>query len=253
MINLNDFLNILKDEGQYGTRNVITDTPTAQLLNSANKRGARIWGFADWKWIMEPLSIPVTPNTNSYLVIATSGNPIDRIHTLIPHDPTTSPPTLGKPLDEMEIEDFYEQTQRQFPNIPDIPTKYCNLGMNAAFQWQIMIAPTPSIAFTMTGYAKAVLYTYLQSDVVANTPFAYFPNGVVLDALFDGCMIDVMALKGASVADRLQAEAAWVSKLTKLKTEQIGVARDNSSVATPPPPWWAARNRARSKKGTGVY
>ena len=252
-INLNDFITILKRNGRYGTPAVLGDQNTADILASINMRGATIWGFSDWKWKLEPLSIPVNPNTNAYNVSAASGNPIDRIHSIIPHDPSVTPPVLGAPLQEMEIEDFYRETQRQFPSPPDQPCKYCNLGMNAAGQWQILIWPVPGSAFTMTGYAKAVLYTYVQADVLANNPIQYFPNGVVLDALYSGCMIDIDSIQGLPALSRASAEEAWLRKLKTLAADQASVARDNSPITTPPPPWWSARNRMRSKKSSGVY
>lgn len=258
-IQLKDLMTILERESRYGTPanlGLANDQATTDILNSINMRGARIWAFADWKWNMEKLSIPIAPNVNSYLVAAASGNAIDRIHSIIPNDTTVTPPALGKPLDELEIEDFYEKTQQQPPTAPNTavtPSWYCNLGMDALFRWQILIAPTPSQAFTMIGYAKAVLYTYLLADVVANTAFKYFPNSVVLDALFAGCMIDIGMIQGMTAVERLEAENAWLAKLKNLKAEQAGVARDNSPIQTPPPPWWEKRNAMRSKRGTGVY
>ena len=251
-INIGDFINLLKREGRYGAAGVV-DQAQADILNSINMRGARIWAFADWKWIMESLSFAIAANNNSYVVAAASGNPIDRIHSIIPYDPTVTPPMAGRPLQEMEIEDFYAETQNVVPAITGAPRKYCNLGMNATFSWQILIWPTPSVAFTMTGYAKAVLSTYLAADVVANIALKYFPNGVVLDALFAGCMIDIDSIQGMLAPQRLVAEQAWTEKLKALKAEQSGVARDNSPITTPPPPWWSRRNAMRSKKGSGVY
>ena len=252
-INLADLITILKREGRYGTPGLVTDQANTDILNSINMRGARIWGYKDWKWIMEPLGFAVTPNVNAYVVAAKSGNQIDRIHSLIPNDPTVTPPVFGKPLQEMEVEDFYAETQNLPQPCAGAPRRYCNLGMNAAGAWQVLIAPTPAVAFTMTGYAKAVLYTYLQADVVANVPIKYFPNGVVLDALFSGCMIDIAMIQGMTEDQKAVAEAAWLRKIEQLANEQMGVARDNSPITTPPPPWWATRNRMRSKKGSGVY
>lgn len=252
-IKLADFINILKRQSRYGTPSTVDQAQT-DILNSINIRGARIWGYKDWRWNMEPLSFAVAPAINAYTVAAASGNPIDRIHSLIPHDTTVAPPVLGTPLQELSVEDFYEKTQQASPVLTGNPPQYyCNLGMDANMAWQILIAPTPSAAFTMTGYAKAVLYTYLAADVTANLAFKYFPNGVILDALLAGCLIDIGMIQGMTAETRLSAEGAWEAKIQHLASEQMGVARDNSPITTPPPPWYTARQRMRSKRGTGVY
>ena len=259
---VNDFVNLVKREQQYGafativngvvTSGTISDQQTFDILTEVNVRRKRVWAKWDWKWTMEPLSIPVTPNVSNYLVTATSGNAIDRIRSIIPNDPTVSPPVLGAPLQEMEVEDFYAHTQRQWPNTPSQPTRYCNLGQNAAGVWQIMIWPTPSVAFTMTGYAKGVLKTFTLADLTAGTAFDYFPDGVVESILLDGVAAGIKSIKNDLVG-AAQKESMFEAGCKLLVGEQAGVARDNSPITTPPPPWWASRNRMRSRRGTGVY
>jgi hypothetical protein len=250
-IALNDFISILKRVGHYGSPAVITDQATTDILNAVNVRGARIWGAADWKWQREVLAFGVTPGTTQYGVTAKSGNPIDRILDIIPVDKTVSPSISAAPLEQMEIGDFYLKCS-QVNVIPDIPQKYINIGQDANGIWQIIIWPSPSSAFTMSGYAKAVLYTYLQSDVVANTAIKYFPNGVILDALMAGCLIDIGRIQGMSPETALGAESAWESKIKHLIGEQIGVASDNSPKTAPMPDRIVRRMMNRNRRGTSV-
>lgn len=250
-VNLTDFINILKKEGRYGTYGLNTDQATTDILASINVRGARIWGAADWKWQRELLAFAVAPGTTQYNVTAKSGNAIDRILNVIPNDPTVNPAVSGAPLEEMEIGDFFLKCP-QANVLPDLPSKYINIGQNAAGQWQIILWPSPASAFTMSGFAKAVLYTYLQSDVVANTPIKYFPNGVVLDALMAGCLIDIGRIMGMSAETALAAEQAWELKIKHLEGEQIGVATDNTPKTAPMPDRIVQRMLNRNRRGTRV-
>lgn len=259
---VNDFINLVKRERRYGasatvvngvvTAGTIADQPTFDILTEVNVRRKRVWAKWDWKWTMEPLAIPVVPNMNAYNVVAKSGNPIDRIRSLIAYDPTVAPPVLGRPLQEMEVEDFYASTQRLYPNVPDTPSRYCNLGQNAAGQWQVLIWPTPAVAFTLGGYAKGVLKTFTLADLTAGTAFDYFPDGVVESVLLDGVTAGIMAVMGND-AGAAQKELMFEAGCKQLVGEQAGVAHDNSPITTPPPPWYTGRARRRSKRGTGVY
>lgn len=251
-INLNDFIGILKREGRYGLPATLGDQATTDILNSVNVRLARIWGAADWKWQREVLAFQVGPGVIQYGVLAKSGNPIDRILDLIPNDPAVAPPVSGRPLEEMEIGDFYEKCS-QVNVLPDLPSKYINIGQNSSGIWQIILWPSPSSSFTMAGYAKAILYTYLAADVVANTPIGYFPNGVVLDALMAGCLIDIGRIQGMTPETALAAEAAWEMKIKHLIGDQIGVATDNTPKTAPMPDRIVRRMLHRNRRGIRVH
>lgn len=251
-INIGDLINIIKRVGRYGTSGLNTDQAAVDILNSINLRGARIWGAGDWRWKREILSFAVTPGAVQYGVTALSGNAIDRILDLIPNDPTVSPPVAAAPLEQMEIGDFYLKCP-QSGQSPDVPTKYINIGQDANGVWQVIIWPSPSSAFTMSGFAKAVLTTYTAADVTANNPILYFPNGIVLDALLAGCLIDVGRIQGMSQETALASEGEWEKKIRHLLGEQIGVATDNTPKTAPMPNRIADRMYRRNKKrGTWV-
>lgn len=254
-IQLKDFMTILERVGRYGTPanlGVAGDQPTTDLLNSVNIRGTRIWGAGDWKWKRELLSFPVVVGTTQYQVKSKSGNLIDRILDIIPNDPTVSPPIAAPPLEELEIGDFYLKCP-QSNVLPSTPEKYVNVGQDAAGFWNIIIWPPPASAFTMSGYAKALLPAYVNADVVANNPILYFPNGVVLDALMAGCLIDIGRIQGMTPEAALTAEAAWEAKIRHLLGEQIGVSSDNSPKTAPMADRIVNRmNRRRGSRGTWV-
>lgn len=250
-IALNDLIGMLKRVGQYGSFGTTVEQATTDILNSINARSARIWSAADWKWKREVLSFAVTPGIVQYAVTSKSGNAIDRILDLIPNDPTVSPPIAGAPLDQMEIGDFYLKCP-QSGQLPSVPTKYINIGQDANGRWQVIIWPSPSSTFTMSGYAKAVLATYVMADVVANNPILYFPNGVVLDALMSGCLIDIGRIRGMTPETALAAESAWENKIRLLKGEQIGVSADNSPKTAPMPDRIVRRMNNRSIRGSRV-
>ncbi len=229
-IALNDFVTILKREGRYGTPSITNDQITADILASINMRGARIWAAADWKWYRELLTFTMVSGTKQYAVLVVSGNPIDRIQTLIPYD-ATGAFLSGVPLTERTIQDFYTFC----PLTPGTPTDYYNLGIDANGAWNVILSPVPNITTKIGGYAKTVLATYTNADVVANVAIKYFPNAVVLDALFAGCMIDINLIQGMTPDVALAKEQAWEKKIQALIKEQLGVATDNTPPRSPRP------------------
>lgn len=233
-IALNDFFKIVKRQSRYGSPDILTDQATLDILDIFNVKITRIWGKWDWKWQRQKLSFAVTPGTTEYQVkTATAGQKVDRILNIIPRDLTTTPPTLGKPLTQMEIGPFYDMLA-EMPIVPALPTKFINEGLDAAGYWKIVIWPSPASAFTMGGYAKAVLTTYVLADVTANNPILYFPNDVINDCLLDGVMSSVKAIQGDD-AEKVRLDQMFENKLKMLVTEQSGVGRDNSPPTTKPP------------------
>lgn len=251
-INLGDFVSLLKRESRYGSPAVTNDTPTSDILAAINMRLARIWAAKDWKWQREKLSFAVVPGTSEYTVAALSGNAIDRILNIIPNDTSASPPVSGKPLNQREIGDFY--TRFQSADTPaGLPTDYVNIGMNSAGAWRIIIAPSPSSAFTMKGFAKAVLTTYVLADITSNNPILYFPNGVVLDSLFSGVMTDIGMIQGVAPEVSLAKEGSFEKKIHNLAVEQMGVGLDNTPPTSPPPDRVSRRMSSRRSRGTRVF
>jgi hypothetical protein len=250
-INLGDFISHSKREGTYGNVAIppaqyATDQPTIDILASINKRATRIWARADWKWSQELLAFNITPAVRQYSVLAVSGNPIDRIKSLIPYDKTGTY-LRGAPIRERTIESFYSKLPEQRDGTPctaNVITDYCNIGQDAAGNWNVIVYPLPNIASKMGGYAKAVLYTYLMADVVANIPIKYFPNGVVLDSLYEGVMSDIAKIRGQDV-EAIRLDQSFEAKVKRLVGEQIGVATDNSPITTALP---ATVNRMRGRR-----
>lgn len=245
------FVSAMKRETRYGDPAVTDDTPTADVVDKINVRRKRIWSKWDWKWAREPLSFAVTPGTSDYVVHATAGAAVivDRILDIIPNDPAVSPAVTGKPLDEVDYREFYTWLATE-PDAPSVPTKYINLGLNAAGFWQVRIWPSPASAFTMHGYAKKVLTTYTVADIAAGTAFDYFPDGVVDNVLRDGVKSLLYEIQGEKV-EAARLDLSFENKLNELVQEQAGVATDDSGVTSPPPDSyrWAKRMRG----GTGVY
>lgn len=257
-IKLNDFLLHLLREGQYGniaTLGVAGDQPSIDVLSSFNKRVTRVWARADWKWYRELLSFNLVANQRQYAVLAASANKIDRIQELIPYD-TTGTFLQGVPLQERDTWNFYQRTSA--PSVVGFaaggeavynqgpPTDYYNMGLDASGDWNIIVDPVPIVAGKMGGFAKAVLTTYTLADVLANIPIAYFPNGVLLDCIFDGCLSDVMRLRGLDV-EAVRLDQTFEAKLKMLVGEQIGVATDNTPITTPLPST-VSRIRSRNRR-----
>lgn len=248
-IKLGDFIGIVKRESRYGTLGNNGDQATLDILNAVNVRATRIWGAAEWKWRREALAIPMVVGTNEYTVETVSGGLIDRILNIIPLDLTVSPPIQGQPLKERTEREFYLKCDMRPQSNSGAPTDYYNKGMNAAGKWTIVVWPAPTSVFTMSGSAKMVLTDYVLADVVANNPITYFPNGVVLDALLAGVMINVARIQGMTELEAVGAEEAWERKIKRLIGEQIGVATDNTPLTSPLPDYIVSRRRGRRYKG----
>lgn len=253
-IALGDFVNHIFRESQYGQTGIYTDQTVTDVVASINKRGARIWGRADWKWKRELLEIDLVADTRQYVVAAASGNDIDRILSIIPYDPTMTF-LQGEPLTERTTRAFYARvTQPPWRNADGggssasnrgYPTDYYNLGTDSNGDWNIIVDPVPSAVGKLGGYAKAVLTTYTVANVVSNIAIAYFPNDVVLDCLFEGVMSDVERVKGDKV-EAVRLDQSFQAKLKQLVSEQIGVATDETPIVTAMPP---TVNKMRARRG----
>lgn len=251
-MNLNDFMGMLKREGQYGTPGDTGDQPTLDILNSINVRRKRIWAKHDWAWALEELSFALTVGSKGpYSVTAISGLLVDRITDLYPVDTTVTPNTTGKPLIQVTRQDFYGWSAAGTP-VNGAPLRYINVGRNAAGNWQIMLAPPPASATTLKGWAKKILSTFTLADVVANTAFDYFPDGIVESVLKDGCQSDIARIQGDKV-EAARLDEAFEAKLNMMKTEQAGVGHDDSPITTPPPDMYRWKKRARASNPTGVF
>lgn len=248
---LNDFMNVVRREARYGVVGTTNDQATLDILAEVNIRRKRIWKKADWPWALEQLATPLTASSQGpYSVLAKSGNLVDRITDLIPQDTTVTPPIFGPPLQEQTRQDFYAWSNTQIP-VPDTPSKYINLGRNAAGQWQILLWPSPVQNFTLAGWAKKILTTFVLADVTGNTAFDYFPDGIVEDVLLDGVLAGVLRIQGeTAMSERL--DQAFEMKLKSLVLEQRGAGQDNSGVTSPPPDYWKWKSRARKAGGTTV-
>ena len=247
-----DFIKIAKRESRYGLVGTTGDQATTDVLNELNIRRKRIWAYWNWKWALEKLSFAIAINTTQYTVAAASGNPIDRITDLIPQDSTVTPAVWAAPLQELERQDFYSWWAAQPSDSADIPAKYVNLGMDANQAWLIEVAPKPSQAFTMKGFAKKKLATYTAADITANTLMDYFPDGVVETVLLDAVLSGIFHIQGMD-AVAAQIDAEMNRELLQMKTEQDMADKDDSGIVTKPPPSMIWKRRSRSKFGTGTF
>ena len=240
-INLGDFVSRLKREGQWGQIGNNGDQNTLDILASINARLVPIWSAADWKWNREIISFGLLPNVRQYAVLAASGNKIDRIESLIPYDSATQTFLQGPPLTERTERHFYARTSAP-QNLgttaggavlwnAGFPTDYCITQQDANGNWNIIVDPVPTAASKMGGWAKGVLTTYQLADIIANNPILYFPNGVVMDALFDGCMSDIYKLRGLNV-DATTNDLSFKAKIKVLAGQQTGVATDDTPIET---------------------
>lgn len=249
-IKLGDFVAHLKRTSRYGVVATTNDTPTSDILTSINKRLAAIWGRHDYKWGRELLAFDLVAGQRQYDVTAASGNPIDRIQDLIPYD-STGTFLNGEPLTQRTTRDFFKRhgaawgSDANLGLEPGQAAEYYQVELTAANVRTVVIWPTPSAAGKMGGYAKGILTTYTLADVVANATIAYFPNDVVLDALFSGCMIDIALIQGMSVENSFALERGFEHKISRLVEDQAGVAQDNTPITTRMP---ATVRRLRSRR-----
>ena len=244
-IKLGDFVSHLKRTGQYGQVAVTSDTPTTDILASINKRLVAIWGRAAWKWSVEPLRFALAPQTREYTVTAISGNAFDKIINLIPYD-STDTFLQGEPLSNRTERDFYAhcaapRTWEQAGGVSPgynvgFPTDYYIKSQDSSGRWVIVVDPVPSAVAYIGGTAKKILTTYAVSDITANTDILYFPNAVVWDALFAGCMIDIGLIKGMPIENSFALEKGFEAKISRLVEDQIGVTSDNTPPTTRLPP-----------------
>ncbi len=237
-IALGTFVQHLKRESRYGQIAVTSDQATADILSSINKRLALIWARAEWTWGREILSFAISNGVRQYTVAAASGNAIGRIQDLIPYD-STGTFLNGRPLIQRTTRGFFERHGAEWGSVaPSTPAEYgapaefYSLGLDSSNRQRVVIWPTPGSASTMGGFAKALLTTYVNADVVNNTAIAYFPHDVVLDALFSGVMIDMALIQGMPVAESFAMERAFENKIARLVADQIGFATDNSPIQT---------------------
>lgn len=253
---INDFMGILKREGRYGTPGETGDQPTLDILNSINVRRKRIWARFDWAWALEALSFALTVGSQGpYSVTSVSGALVDRITDLYPVDTSVTPNVSGKPIIQTTRQDFYGWVvagQSGTPVFQGPPLRYINVGRSAAGLWQIMVGPAPATATTVKGWAKKILTTFTLADVVANTAFDYFPDGVIETVLKDGCQSDIERIQG-NLTEAARLDQAFEAKLEKMLMEQAGVGKDDSPITTPPPDAYRWKKRMRASGGTGVY
>jgi hypothetical protein len=250
-IKLGDFVAHLKREGRYGQVANTNDPPTNDILTSINKRLVPIWARHEWEWGREPLSFNIVAGVRQYDVASASGNAIGRIQDLIPFD-SSGTFLNGKPLKQRTTRKFFELhgadwgAQAQY-DIGDYagPKEYYQVGVDATNKRSIVLWPTPSAASKMGGYAKGLLASYTLADLVANNPILYFPNDLVLDALFSGCMIDIAMLQGMTVENAFSLEGAWKNKIRDLVSDAAGDSKDNTPITTALP---ATVGRLRSRR-----
>jgi hypothetical protein len=251
---INDFIKKLKREGQYGEVDVTDDQRTLDLLASVNVRMGRVWAKKDWPWSLEELSFALTVGSlgpYSVTALADASRLVDRIIVLVPVDTSVSPNIPGKPLDQVELREYYgwDMAGVQRPDGAP-PTRYVNIGQNSAGLWQVLINRAPSSAMTIKGWAKKVLTDYTIADVVANTPFRYFPPHIIDTVLEEGCRSDVARLNGDK-AEATRLDLSFEAKLTEKGQEQQSAGVDNTPVTTPPPDGyrWKKRMRRASRSG----
>lgn len=239
MLGVGDLANQIKREGRFGQIGITNDQATADILAAINIRNSVIWNSADWKWTEEAIIINLVPNVRQYAVVASSGNPIERILEIIPYD-STGTFLQGDCWIEKSRLTFFNKYQNiipstagnpvTFPIDPEDETYYTNIGQDANGNWNIIVSPIPSIAAKVGGFAKAVFAPYVLNDIVVNGPIKYFPYNVSLDCTLSGCLIDVDRIQGIDGQIILASEGAWDRKIKSLVARNIGVARDN----TPP-------------------
>ncbi len=243
-MNITDFITVIKRECRYGTPAVITDQPTADILAEINIRRKRAWAKWDWAWSLEAISFPLTAGVTQYSVLTVSGNPVDRITDLYPSATNLTPAIPGRPIQEITRQQFYTRLADYPPALTiDQPRRYINVGRNANGQWQVIFDAVPNTAMQILGWGKAILKTFVQADVVANTAFDYFPDGVVEDTLLDGVKSGIYAIQGND-AESSRLDQSFEMKLKMLVQEQDNAATDNSGITSPMPQAWI-RMRAR--------
>ncbi len=239
-------MSIVKRPGRYGSPAVQTDQATTDILASVNLRRKRIWKKWDWAFSLEPLSFSITANSNGPFTVTSANNPalaVDRITDLYPVDTTVTPNVSGRPLLQTTRQDFYANVAAG-TQVPGDPYKYINAGRNSSGLWQIYLGPQASAATTLKGWAKKILSTFTQSDVIANTAFDYFPDGVIEDVLLDGVLSDVARIQGNDV-EAARLDISFEHKLKQMVQEQNNVGKDDSPQASSPPQWYMDKKRAR--------
>lgn len=243
-IGIGDLAKRIVREGQYGSLaslGQLTDQPSIDIINSINSRMAPIWGRGDWKWTNEAISIVLVPLQRTYNVGTVSGNLIDRIKDIIPYDPTNTF-LQGAPLKEHTARDFYQYVAqpRWDGNSVGGPASY-NQGYPSDYYivglvngvWSIQVDPVPITAGKLGGFAKSLRTIYTTADIIANTAIAYFPNDVVIDPLFYGCMIDIGLIRQILTATTsIPAEQTFKRKIDQLWSDQSEVATDNTPPTT---------------------
>ncbi len=237
-IKLGDFVVHLKREGKFGQIAITNDQPTADILTSINKRLAPIWARHEWTWGRELLAFDLAANVRQYAVTSVSGNKIGRIQDLIPYD-STGTFLNGQPLKQRTTRKFFELhgTPRGLAASPDYsieggPAEYYQVDVDATNVRNVVIWPTPQRVSKMGGFAKGLLTSYTIADIVANNPILYFPNDLVLDSLFAGCMIDIALIQGMTVENSFALEGAWKRKISDLVSDAAGDATDNTPITT---------------------
>lgn len=240
-IKIGDFVSHLKRESRYGQVAVTNDPATNDILTSINKRLAPIWARREWEWGRELLAFDLAVGVRQYAVAAVSGNKIGRIQDLIPYD-STGTFLNGQPLKQRTTRKFFELHGAPRGSSPaaeqtdgEGPSEYYQVDVDATNVRNIVIWPTPTAVSKMGGFAKGLLTSYTLADIVANNPILYFPNDVVLDSLFSGCMIDLALVQGMTVENSFSLEGAWKRKITDLVSDVAGDSIDNTPITTQMP------------------
>ena len=244
---VNDFCNMVKRASRYGSTGTTADQPATDILNSINLRRKRIWAKWNWPWALTALSETLVAGTTEY----TLTTKVDRITDLYIVDNSVSPNEIEGPLKQCTRQDFlrWVATGTQTNGIPD---KYINLGLASTGYWQVKINPPPQASLLLKGWGKKILATYTSADLVANTDFDYFPDGIIEDVLWDGVLSDACRIQGET-DEAARLDMSFEHKLKLLVQEQAGAATDDTAIASPVPDGYRWKKQQRSKYGTGNY
>lgn len=246
-MNVNDFVNMVKRAARYGSTGTTGDQAATDILNSLNMRRKRIWAKWNWGWALTPITLTLTEGTKAY----TLETKVDRITDLYTIDTSVSPSETGEPLKQCTRQEFYRWIAND-TQVNGVPEKYINIGLDASGYWNIVIAPPPLANLSLGGYGKKILTTYTAADLVANTAFDYFPDGIIEDVLWDGVLSDASRIQGET-AEAARLDISFEEKLKLLVQEQAGAATDDTAVAAPVPDSYRWKKQQRSKYGTGNY
>ncbi len=237
-MNLDNFIAKLKRKTQFGNPSSQTDQQAKDVLDSINLNLDVIGRGWLWDWLMDPISIALTPGTTDYTLDSD-------IAKIISVDAGS-----GQTLDNISLKEYHQYRKPDTSlgeNTAGTPGWYVYIGRDATGARKIRIGDIPTSATTLTGFGKLKMTRFAESDLGTSADFLPFPDDGE-DVLEAFVLADIYAYQGKKDLIFPQKQEAE-KKLALWRGES---ATEPASTATSKLPDYIRRKRLNRRSGRYV-